>query len=71
MVTFLVSSQKLGAGKTDHLVESRTGVPCTMRYDDLEAVAQLVQGEEEKERLCQIANELAQQTMRGDLSAYW
>lgn len=43
----------------------------TMRFDDLEAVAQLGQGLKEKERLCQIANELAEGTMRGGLSAYW
>ncbi len=43
----------------------------TMRYDDLEAIARLVQGEEEKERVRQIANKLAQQTMRGGLSAHW
>ena len=43
----------------------------TMRYDDLEAVANLGESREEKERLCQIANELAQQTMRGGLSAHW
>ena len=41
----------------------------TMRYDDLEAVANLGESREEKERLCQIANELAQQTMRGSLTA--
>src|SRR5260370_3535544 len=43
----------------------------TMRYDDLTAVEQLVQGEEEKERIRFVANKLAQQTMRGGLSAYW
>jgi DNA invertase Pin-like site-specific DNA recombinase len=43
----------------------------TMRYDDLEAVAHLGESREEKERLCQIANELAQRTMRGGLSAHW
>jgi hypothetical protein len=43
----------------------------TMRFDDLEAVVQLGQGLKEKERLCQIANELAEGTMRGGLSAYW
>lgn len=31
----------------------------TMRSDDLETVAQLMQGEKEKECLCQIANQLA------------
>ena len=43
----------------------------TMRFDDLEAVARLGQGPKEKERLCQIANELAERPMRGGLSAYW
>lgn len=42
-----------------------------MRFDDLEAVAQLGQGPKERERLYQIANELAERTMRGGLSAYW
>lgn len=32
---------------------------------------QLVQGEEEKERIRYIVNRLAQQTMRGSVSAYW
>ncbi len=43
----------------------------TMRYDDLKPAEQLVQGEEEKERIRHIVNRLAQQTMRGGLSAYW
>ena len=43
----------------------------TMRYDDLEAVVQLGQSMEQKERLCQIANELAERTMRGGLSTHW
>ncbi len=43
----------------------------TMRYDDLMAAEQLAQGEEEKERIRYIVNKLAQQTMRGGLSAYW
>ena len=43
----------------------------TVRYDDLTAVAQLMQAEEEKERICSIVNQLAQQTRRGSLSAYW
>ncbi len=43
----------------------------TIRFDDIEAVAQLGHSQQEKERLCQIANELAEQTMRGGLSAYW
>ncbi len=42
----------------------------TMRYDDLEVVANLGESGKEKECLCQIANELAQQTMRGSLSTY-
>ena len=36
-----------------------------------EDLARLGQSLNEKERLCQIANELAEQTMRGGLSAYW
>ena len=43
----------------------------TMRYDDLTAAEQLVQGEEEKERIRYIVNRLAQQTMRGSVSAHW
>ncbi len=42
-----------------------------MRYDDLKAAEQLVQGKKEKERICYIVNKLAQQTMRGSASAYW
>jgi len=42
-----------------------------MRYDDLTAAEQLVQGEEEKERIRYIVNRLAQQTMRGSVSAHW
>jgi hypothetical protein len=43
----------------------------TMRYDDLTAAEQLVQEEEEKERIRYIVNRLAQQTMRGSVSAHW
>jgi hypothetical protein len=43
----------------------------TIRYDDLTAAEQLVQGEEEKERIRYIVNRLAQQTMRGSVSAHW
>lgn len=42
-----------------------------MSYGDLEAVAQLVQTEEEKDRVRQIINELAKETLRGNLTAYW
>ncbi len=42
-----------------------------MRYDDLEAALRLTQGEEEKGRMCQMVNELAERTMRGSLSAHW
>jgi len=42
-----------------------------MRYDDLMAAEQLVQGEEEKERIRHIGTRLAQQTMRGSASAHW
>ncbi len=43
----------------------------TMRYDDLMAAEQLVQGEEEKDRIRYIVNRLAQLTMRGSVSAHW
>jgi hypothetical protein len=43
----------------------------TMRFDDLEAIAQLGESSKEKEHLCQVANMLAKQTMRGSLSSYW
>jgi len=43
----------------------------TMRYHDLTAAEQLVQGEEEKERIRYIVNRLAQQTLRGRVSAHW
>lgn len=43
----------------------------TMSYEDLEAVARLVEGEEEKERVHQVTNELAKNTLRGGLSAHW
>lgn len=42
-----------------------------MSYGDLEAVVQLVQTEEEKNRMRQIVNELAKKTLRGNLTAYW
>ena len=42
-----------------------------MSYDDLEAVARLVESEEEQEKVRQITNKLAKQTLRGGLSAYW
>jgi hypothetical protein len=43
----------------------------TVRYDDLTAAMQLMQGEEEKERIRYIVNQLAQQTRRGSISAHW
>jgi hypothetical protein len=43
----------------------------TMRYDDLEAVSRLVKSEQEKERIREIANSLARNTKRGNLSAHW
>lgn len=43
----------------------------TVSYGDLEAVARLVQTDEEKNRIWQITNELAKQTLRGKLTAYW
>lgn len=42
-----------------------------MSFSDLEAVAKLVQTEEEKIRVQQIINELAKETLRGNLTAYW
>jgi hypothetical protein len=42
-----------------------------VRYADITAAMQLVQGEEEKERVRFLVNELAQQTMRGRMSAHW
>jgi hypothetical protein len=32
---------------------------------------QQVESDEEKARVCQVANELAKRTMRGSLSAHW
>lgn len=43
----------------------------TVRYADVTAAMQLVQGEEEKERVRFLVNELAQQTMRGSMSVHW
>jgi hypothetical protein len=43
----------------------------TVRFDDLTAVAQLMQGEEEKERIRYLVNQLARQTSRGSISAHW
>ena len=43
----------------------------TVSYNDLDAVTQLVQTEEEKKRIRQIANQLSKETMRGSVSAYW
>jgi hypothetical protein len=43
----------------------------TVRYHDVTAAEQLMQGEEEKQRMCYIVNRLAQQTMRGSSSAHW
>jgi DNA invertase Pin-like site-specific DNA recombinase/predicted nucleic acid-binding OB-fold protein len=43
----------------------------TMTYQDLYAVARLVQEPDEKERMQEIANELAKETLRGELSAHW
>jgi hypothetical protein len=42
-----------------------------MSYEDFEAVMRLVEDEEEKERLYQIANELDKRTMRGNQTAHW
>ena len=42
-----------------------------MTYDDLKAVAGLVQDADQKERMQEIANELAVGTLRGELSAHW
>jgi hypothetical protein len=43
----------------------------TMTGQDLEAVAGLVQEPEKKERMQEIANALARETLRGELSAHW
>jgi hypothetical protein len=43
----------------------------TMSYRGLEAAASLVDDPEQQERLRQVANELAQRTVRGGLSAHW
>ena len=43
----------------------------TVSYNDLDVVTQLVQTEEEKKRIRQIANQLSKETMRGSVSAYW
>jgi len=43
----------------------------TMTYKDLEAVANLTDKPDEKERLQEIANELARRTLSGGLSAHW
>ncbi|HEX6552130.1 MAG TPA: hypothetical protein VF026_05155 [Ktedonobacteraceae bacterium] len=43
----------------------------TMTYQDLEAVAALVQEPDQKERMQEIANALARETLRGGLSAHW
>jgi hypothetical protein len=43
----------------------------TMTYQDLYSVAGLVQEPDEKERLQEIASELAKETLRGELSAHW
>lgn len=41
----------------------------TVRFDDLTSAEQLMQGEEEKERIRYIVNKLVQQTIRENLSA--
>jgi len=43
----------------------------TVTHHDLEVAASLGHGEDQKERLREITNELAQRTIRGGLSAYW
>lgn len=43
----------------------------TMSWQDLESVAGLVQEPNEKERVQEIANELARKTLRGELSTHW
>ncbi len=43
----------------------------TVSYQDLEAAAGLVQEQEKKERMQEIANILAKQTFRGKLSVHW
>ncbi|WP_040442409.1 recombinase family protein [Ktedonobacter racemifer] len=43
----------------------------TMSWQDLESVANLVDEPEQKERMQEIANELAKSTLRGELSAHW
>ncbi|BCL81112.1 recombinase family protein [Ktedonobacteria bacterium brp13] len=43
----------------------------TMTYQDLESVANLVDEPEQKERMQEIANELAKSTLRGELSSHW
>jgi len=42
-----------------------------MRSDDLEALTRLAPGEQEQQWLRHIANELAQHTSRGSISAHW
>ena len=43
----------------------------TVRYHDVTAAEQLMQGEEQKQRIHYIVNRLARQTMRGSASAHW
>lgn len=45
--------------------------PDTMRYDDLETAARLVDDPTQQDRLRELVNALAQQTVRGGLSAHW
>jgi hypothetical protein len=43
----------------------------TMRYDDLEAAAQLVDDPVQQDRLRELVDSLARQTVSGGLSAHW
>jgi DNA invertase Pin-like site-specific DNA recombinase len=43
----------------------------TMSYDDLEAVTKLVTDPAQQERLREVANQLAQHTVKGELTAHW
>ena len=43
----------------------------TISFADLEAAMQYAEGQEDKQYICEVINELAENTVKGEMNAYW
>jgi hypothetical protein len=67
----LMVRRKLDTSVNHHGPHAANVYHRTMSYNDLEAVALFVHTEEEKNRAQKMLNELAKETLRGNLTAHW